>query len=168
MDVLQTKRLNLRFYETSDADFILRLLNEPSFHRNIGDRKVRTTEDAVNYINLRLAPSYSNNGYGLYMVEKLDGTPIGMCGLVKRDPNDDPDVGFAFIPETWQQGYAFEAASAVVDYARNILKIKRILGITIPDNIASIKTLQKLGLQYLKNDVAKETNEAICVYELLL
>ena len=168
MELLQTKRLKLRRFEASDANFILRLLNEPSFHRNIGDRKVRTTEDAVNYINARLLPSYSSNGYGLYMVEQSDGTPIGMCGLVKRDPNEDPDVGFAFIPETWQQGYAFEAATAVVEYAREVLKIKRILGITVPDNIASVKTLQKLGLQFLRKDVTKDTNEFICVYELLL
>jgi RimJ/RimL family protein N-acetyltransferase len=102
------------------------------------------------------------------MVEKTDGTPIGMCGLVKRDPKEDPDVGFAFIPETWQQGYAFEAATAIVEYARNVLTIKRILGITVPDNIASIKTLKKLGMQLLRNDVTKDTHESICVYELLL
>ena len=102
------------------------------------------------------------------MVEKADGTPIGMCGLVKRDPNEDPDIGFAFIPETWQQGYAFEAASGVLDQARNVLKIRRILGITVPDNFASIKTLEKLGLQFLRNDVSKDTNAPICVYELLL
>jgi RimJ/RimL family protein N-acetyltransferase len=168
MDLLQTKRLRLRCYDASDAEFILRLLNEPSFHRNIGDRKVRTIDDAVNYINARLVPSYSNHGYGLYMVEKTDGTPIGMCGLVKRDPKEDPDVGFAFIPETWQQGYAFEAATAIVEYARNVLTIKRILGITVPDNIASIKTLKKLGMQLLRNDVTKDTHESICVYELLL
>jgi RimJ/RimL family protein N-acetyltransferase len=168
IDLLQTKRLRLRHYETSDAEFILRLLNEPSFHRNIGDRKVRTIEDAVNYINARLVPSYSNHGYGLYMVEKSDGTPIGMCGLVKRDPHEDPDVGFAFIPEMWRQGFAFESATAVLDHARNVLKLKRILGITVPDNIASIKTLQKLGMQFLRNDVTKDTLENICVYELHL
>jgi RimJ/RimL family protein N-acetyltransferase len=168
MDILQTNRLKLRCYKASDADFVLRLLNEPSFHRNIGDRKVRTTQDAIDYINSRLVPSYSANGFGLYMVEKADGTPIGMCGLVKRDPNEDPDIGFAFIPETWQQGYAFEAASGVLDQARNVLKIRRILGITVPDNFASIKTLEKLGLQFLRNDVSKDTNEPICVYELLL
>lgn len=168
MPLLQTKRLSLRCFESSDSDFILRLLNEPSFHKNIGDRKVRTNDDAINYINSRLVPSYANYGYGLYMVEKLDGSPVGMCGLVKRDPNEDPDVGFAFVPETWQQGYAFEAASAVIDFARNTLKIRRILGITIPDNVASIKTLQKLGLKFLRNDVTRDSQEAISVYELLL
>jgi [ribosomal protein S5]-alanine N-acetyltransferase len=164
---LETERLNIRCFLPSDADFILRLLNEPSFQQNIGDRKVRNHDDAVAYINNRLVPSYANNGYGLYMIElKSNGAAIGMCGLVKRDPNDDPDVGFAFIPEAWRQGYAFEAAQQVLSHARYTLQLKRILGITIPENIPSIKTLEKLGLHFLKMDVTKDTREVIYVYEL--
>jgi ribosomal-protein-alanine N-acetyltransferase len=165
---LQTDRLSIRHFKVSDADFILRLLNEPSFLRNIGDRKVRTAEDAVNYISTRLVPSYEKNGYGLYMVETKAGTAVGMCGLVKRDLHEDPDVGFAFVPETWRQGYAFEAATAVMNYAKDDLKLMRVLGIAISGNTASIRTLQKLGLKFLRMDVTKETKETICVYEALL
>ena len=166
--LLQTERLNIRYFTPDDAAFILRLLNEPSFHQYIGDRKVRTISDAVNYINNRLIASYSNHGYGLYMIELKDGNPVGMCGLVKRDPSEDPDVGFAFIPEVWRQGYAYEAANEVVHYARKTLALKRILGITVPDNISSVKTLEKLGLIFLRSDVSKDTQEAISVYEILL
>ncbi|MGC3945036.1 MAG: GNAT family N-acetyltransferase [Chryseolinea sp.] len=166
--ILQTSRLNLRKFVPADAAFILRLLNEPSFLRFIGDRKVRTIDDARRYIDNRFIASYQNNGYGLYMVENKEDKPIGMCGLVKRDPAEDPDVGFAFLPEAWQKGYGYEAASAVMDYARNDLQLKRVLGITVPDNVASIKTLEKLGLKFLRADVTKDTNEAIRIYEILM
>lgn len=166
---LSTPRLNLRFYNISDADFILRLLNEPSFLRYIGDRKVRTTSDATEYIQTRLLDSYAKNGYGLYMVEtKQDAIPVGMCGLVKRKADEDPDIGFAFLPEYWKQGYALEAARAVLDYARNSLQLKRLLGITIPDNESSVRTLEKLGLRYVRQDANRETGEALSVYEIAL
>lgn len=166
--LLQTPRLAIRHFVLSDDEFILRLLNEPSFLRYIGDRKVRTLDDARTYIQNRFIASYAKNGFGLYMVEDKNETPIGMCGLVKRDPNEDADVGFAFVPEACQQGYGYEAASAVMDYARNKLHLKRILGITVPDNVASIRTLEKLGLRFLREDFSKDTNDAIRVYEILL
>jgi len=166
--LLQTQRLNLREFQLSDAAFVLRILNEPSFLKFIGDRKVRTIDDARLYISNRFIASYEKNGYGLYMVEVKEGSPIGMCGLVKRDPVEDPDVGFAFVPEAWQRGYGYEAASAVIEYARNTLQLKRVLGITIPENTASIKTLEKTGLKFLRADVTKDTNEAIHVYEIIM
>jgi RimJ/RimL family protein N-acetyltransferase len=168
MQLLQTRRLNIRHFHSQDAAFILRLLNEPSFHQYIGDRKVRTIDDAVKYINTRLIASYLNHGYGLYMVEQKDGMPIGMCGLVKRDPTEDPDVGFAFLPEVWRQGYAFESAAEILTYAQHSLGLTRVLGITIPGNISSVKTLEKLGLRFLRSDVTKDTQEAISVYEIVL
>lgn len=167
MIILQTERLVLRPYQLSDADFILRLVNEPSFHQYIGDRKVRTRDDAIAYINARLLPSYLNYGYGLYQVDLRNGTRVGMCGLVKRDAAEDPDVGFAFIPETWRRGYAFEAGTAVLQHARD-LHLKRVLGITVPDNIASVKTLEKLGMRFLRADTSKETRETLSVYEIFL
>lgn len=166
--VLTTQNLVLRHYTANDAEFILRLLNEPSFIANIGDRKVRTLEDAKNYIASRLTASYEKYGFGLYMVELKDGTSIGMCGLVKRDPNEDPDIGFALLPEYWRKGYTYEASCGVLEFAKNILKLSRILGITIPSNTASIKTLEKIGLKFLKTDISKETGEKILVYEILV
>lgn len=169
MNILETKRLRLREYNENDAQFILRLLNEPSFLQNIGDRKIRTEDDAKSYIATRLVESYKKNGFGLFMVElKETNTPIGMCGLVKRDPNEDPDIGFAFVPEVWRKGYAEESSLGILDYAKNQLKLKRILGITIPTNVGSIKTLEKIGLKFEKMSTSKDDGKEIRVYSINL
>lgn len=149
MIVLETERLILRPLTTADAPFILTLLNEPSFLRYIGDKKVRTLEDAVQYILNGPVASYKQHGFGLGMVELRDShTPIGMCGLLKRDALPDPDIGFAFMPDFWSKGFAFEAAAAVIQDARERLKLDRIVAITTPDNESSMRLLQKLGLKF--------------------
>ena len=97
--VIETPRLALHRLTTDDADFILELLNEPSFLRYIGDKGVRTREDACQYILAGPMASYDRFGFGLYRVERKDsGEPIGMCGLLKRESLEDVDVGFAFLP----------------------------------------------------------------------
>jgi RimJ/RimL family protein N-acetyltransferase len=132
-----------------DARFILKLVNEPSFIRFIGDKGVRNEADAVNYIQTGPIASYERFGFGLYLVElKEEGIPIGMCGLVKRDSLPDVDVGFAFLPAFWSKGYAFEAAAAVKAYGKDVLGIDRMLAITNPDNESSIKVLEKIGLKF--------------------
>jgi len=151
MKILETDRLILRQLSTEDAEFILELVNEPSFIQNIGDRGVRTLEDARAYI-LRVAiSSYEKNGFGLYLVELRDsGQSIGMCGLIKRDGLEDVDIGYAFLPRFWLKGYAVEAAAAVKDYARDALGLKRLVAITDPANQGSIRVLEKIGLKYEK------------------
>lgn len=150
MIVLETERLRLRHLDPdTDAEFILRLVNEPSFLHYIGDKGVRTLADARRYITDGPQRSYETNGYGLYRVELTNGAmPIGMCGLVKRDTLPDADVGFAFLAEYWGAGYAYESAVAVMRYAREKLGIKRVLAITTPDNVASAKLLNKIGLRF--------------------
>ena len=149
MIVLETERLILRGLESADGPFILTLLNEPSFLRFIGDKKVRTVADAEQYILNGPVASYERHGFGLLLVELKDAqTPIGICGLLKRDELPAPDIGFAFLPDFWNKGYAFEAAAAVMKDARERLKLVRILAITNQDNEASIKLLQKIGLQF--------------------
>ncbi len=149
MKVLETNRLILRRLSPDDADFIIELLNEPSFIRYIGDRKIRTREDAHKYILNGPVDSYERHGFGLYLVELRDtGIPIGICGLLKRENLADVDVGFAFLPKFWSKGYAYESASAVLKYAKEICGLNRIVGITSPDNIASISVLEKLGLKF--------------------
>lgn len=149
MLVLETERLLLRPFTTDDASFILILLNEPSFLRYIGDKKVRTLEDARQYLSNGPVASYQRNGYGLLLVElKETNTAIGMCGLLKRDELPDADIGFAFLPDYWNQGFAFEAAAAVMKDAREQLKLDRILAIVNPDNYASMKLLERLGLRF--------------------
>ncbi len=149
MIVLETARLTLRHLSIGDAEFILRLLNEPSFLRYIGDKGVRNLDDARQYILNGPVASYERNGFGLYLVElKDDGTPIGISGLVKRDTLPEPDIGFAFLPAYWSQGYAVESAAAVMNYAREVLGLTRIAANTSPDNNASEKLLGKIGLRF--------------------
>ena len=149
MTVLETERLVLRRLCSDDAEFILELLNQPSFLRYIGDKGVRNTDDAIRYIQTGPQASYERFGFGLYLVElKESGVSIGMCGLLKRDSLPDVDVGFAFLPAHWSQGYAFEAAAAVMTYGREVLGLRRIVAITSLDNVASIKLLEKIGLRF--------------------
>jgi len=146
---MTTGRLLVRQFVIADAEFIVELLNQPSFIRFIGDKKVRTVDDARSYITTGPVESYKQNGFGLYLVQlKSTNKPIGMCGILKRESLPDPDLGFAFLPEYWGKGYAFEAASAALDQARDDFRLPRILAITNPDNDASIKLLAKLGFQF--------------------
>ena len=147
--ILETKRLRLRELTETDAPFILRLLNEPSFLRFIGDKGVRNLDDARAYIFNGPVASYQQNGFGLYLVQlKTNNTPIGICGLLKRESLADVDIGFAFIPEVWNNGYAFESADAVMIYAKDVLKLPRIVAITNKDNVTSGKLLERLGLHF--------------------
>jgi len=149
MTVPKTERLLLRQFTLDDAQFVLTLLNEPSFLRYIGDKQVRNLEAARAYILTGPVASYERNGFGLYLVELQEThTPVGMCGLLKRDELPAADIGFAFLPAYWNKGYAFEAAAAVLQDAHERLRLQRILAITSLDNEASIKLLQRLGFSF--------------------
>ena len=143
--VLETERLALRHLCAGDAAFILELVTDPDWLRFIGDRGMRTAEDACGYIERGPMKLYERLGFGLYRVALKDGTPLGMCGLIKRDSLEDVDIGFAFLPAFRGRGYANEAASAVRDYAFEVLGLERIVAITSPDNEASAKLLERLG-----------------------
>ncbi len=132
-----------------DAEFIRGLLNEPSFLCFIGDRGVRTTDDAHRYIQDGPVASYARYGFGLLRVGlKADDTPIGICGVLKRDSLPEPDLGFSLLPAYWSKGYAHEATSAIMQQARGPLGLGRILAITSVDNESSIKLLDKLGFRF--------------------
>jgi len=149
MKVLETDRLVLRRLTVDDAGFILDLLNQPSYLRFIGDKNVRTLDEARGYILKGPMDSYERFGFGLYLTSlKESGVPIGLCGLLKREFLEDPEVGYAFLPPFWSKGYAFESASAVMAYGRDVLGLERIVAITAPDNEGSIRVLEKLGLKF--------------------
>lgn len=132
----------------SDAAFVLALLNEPSFIRHIGDRKIRSLEAATDYIETGPWSRPGGPGIGLRVVElRESGDAIGICGLLKRDTLVAPDIGFAFLPAYWSRGYAMEAAAAVLRHGREALGHPRIMAIVSPDNAASIRLLEKLGLR---------------------
>jgi RimJ/RimL family protein N-acetyltransferase len=146
---LATERLTLRPLHGGDAPFIRGLLNEPSFLRYIGDRGVRTLDDARTYIADGPVASYRANGFGLLLVtERATAAPLGICGLLRRPALDAPDLGFAFLPAHWGRGYAFEAARAVLDHSRAALGLGRIVAITSLDNAPSIRLLEKLGFTF--------------------
>lgn len=149
MVILETNRLKLLKFEKSAAAFILELLNEPAWLEFIGDKNVNDIIEAQNFIENNLRPSYDKNGFGLFQVRLKDtNEPIGMCGLVNRPGLDDIDIGFAFLAKHRQKGYAYESSKAILAYAKNILKIDRVVAITHPDNEASENLLEKLGLKF--------------------
>ena len=149
MVVFETDRLVSRRLTVDDSPFILRLLNEPSFLEHIGDRGVRNLADAKQYLLSGPIASYDRHGFGLFLVEQKESrAPIGICGLLKRDALDDVDIGFAFVPESWSKGYAFESAAATLAYARDTHHLNRVVAITSPDNVASINLLVKLGFYF--------------------
>lgn len=151
MKILETERLILRQFSEDDAEFILELLNDPSFIQNIGDRKIRSLDGAKVYIRNGPVASYAQYGFGLYLVElKETGESIGMCGLIQRENLDTVDLGYAFLPRFWLRGYAVESAKAVRDYARDVIGLKRLAGITTPSNFPSIGVLEKLGMKFEK------------------
>ena len=149
MTRLDTERLELHPFTEADADFVLRLLNEPSFLRYIGDRGVHDLDSARRYIADGPVAGYARYGHGLLrVVRRTDGRSIGMCGVLRRDSLPDPDIGFSFFPEYWSQGYALESARAVMEHARGSLDVGRILAITTQDNEPSMRLLGKLGFHF--------------------
>lgn len=146
---LQTERLTLRHLHQDDAPFIVELLNDPSWLKYIGDRGVRTLDDARGYIRSGPLDMYARCGHGLYaVVDKASGAPMGMCGLIKRETLEDVDIGFAFLPRYCGHGYAYEAAVATMRQARDDLGLQRVVAITARDNAASIRLLEKLGFRF--------------------
>ena len=148
MTVTQTERLLLRRLDVRDSPFIFELVNEPSWLRYIGDKGVKTLQEAQRYIEDGPIEMYQRLGFGLYAVElKENGAPIGICGLIKRDALVDVDLGFAFLPRFWTKGYALESASAVMSYGRSALGLSRIVAIVSQDNHRSARLLKKLGFR---------------------
>lgn len=142
-------RLLLTQLSEADAEFIHEVLNEPSFLQYIGDRGVRSLDDARRYIREGPVAGYERYGYGLLRVAlRTDGTPIGICGVLRRDALPEPDLGFSLLPAYWSQGYALEAAAAVMRDARRRLGLGRVLAITSPDNDPSIRLLGRLGFRF--------------------
>lgn len=166
---IETERLQLREFTLSDAPYMLRQLNEPSFIENIADRGVRTLEQAEAYLQNGAMASYQNSGFGFWaVIEKSSKQMIGMCGLIKRDNLTDVDLGYALLPEYFGNGYAIEATKACIQAAKNRFHLQRLLAIVNPDNSTSRKLLDKIGFQY-QNMIPMNDNEPeICLYQLNL
>ncbi|WP_342117801.1 GNAT family N-acetyltransferase [Pseudoduganella sp. OTU4001] len=149
--MIETERLTLRPITVDDAAFYLQLLNEPSFLENIGDKGVRDLDGARAAILAGPVEMQARLGYSLWLVlRKEDGAAIGMCGLIRRDTLPATDIGYAYLPAYWGQGYAWEAAQAAMAYGRDVVGLTRLLGIVSPGNTASSQLLQKLGMSYIE------------------
>ena len=146
---IRTNRLELRQFRDDDAGFILELLNEPEFRRFIGDKGVRSLDDARDYLQQGPIASYAEHGFGILRANcAMSGDALGMCGLVWRQEFDDPDLGFAFLARHWSKGYASEAARTVLEYARVELGLRRVIAMADDDNRASVRVLEKLGFEF--------------------
>ncbi|MGI9235693.1 MAG: GNAT family N-acetyltransferase [Woeseiaceae bacterium] len=147
--LLETERLRLRRVTLDDAAFMLAIWNDPGFVRNVGDRGIRTVEDAEVALADGAFKLYEKYGYGPYCMSlKSDGTLVGICGLFRRDNLEHPDIGFAVLPAFCRQGLAKEAAEVVLEHARNDLEINFLTAIVSPENVASISLIEKLGLTF--------------------
>ena len=149
MASITSGRLVLRQLTLDDAEFILRLVNDPAWLQHIGDKNVRTLADARAYLEHGPLAMYRRHGFGLNLVALKDsGVPIGICGLIRRETLDDVDLGFAFLSEYRSQGYAFESASATMAHGKKTLNLSRLLAITSPGNAPSTRLLGKLGFRF--------------------
>lgn len=163
---LESERLFLRNIDDNDAPFICELLNSPGWLKYIGDRGVRSKEDAEKYIQGRIIQSYTENGFGMYaMILKEHNVIIGTCGLIKRPGLDNVDIGFAILPAFEGKGYTYEAAEVVMQFAKSTLKFSIIAAITTADNLGSIKIIKKLGFVFMKTITLPNDDEPLLLFE---
>jgi RimJ/RimL family protein N-acetyltransferase len=149
--ILETQRLLLRELSLEDAAFIKTLVNTPSWIEYIGNRHVNCIEDAETYLQNKLMKSYEQNGFGHWLVQlKETQQSIGICGFVNRTYLKNCDIGFAYLPQFTKLGYAYEMASAVLQFGKETLKMETIVAITMASNTPSIQLLTKLGLHFEK------------------
>ncbi|WP_299216778.1 GNAT family N-acetyltransferase [uncultured Dokdonia sp.] len=161
----ETERLGMRPAHIEDAAFVLELLNTPKWLSYIGDRKVYTEEDAVQYITSKMLPQFEEKQFGNYIViRKEDGKKIGCCGLYDREGIEGVDIGFAFLPLYEGKGYGYESASKTMQYGKEVHRITTVSGITVKENIESQRLLEKLGLTFIKMITLSNDTEAVMLY----
>jgi RimJ/RimL family protein N-acetyltransferase len=167
MAQFETERLFLRQMDTSDAAFLVAVMNTPKWLKFIGDRNVRSEQDGISYITDRVLSQYERLGFSNFtVIRKSDGAKIGVCGLYDRPGLDGIDIGFAFLPEYEGQGYGFEAANVVKDAAMNLFKLEKLVAITSKENVASQRLLEKIGLKPQGAILLPGETEEVLYYEL--
>lgn len=167
--ICETERLYLREFVEADAPFIVTLTNTDGWLKYIGDRNTKTEELAKIYLQNGPIQSYASNGFGLWMVVlKANNIPIGMCGIVKRHPYPQPDIGFAFLPEYSGKGFATESANATLWYAKTALGFTNIVAIVMPENTKSIQVLEKIGLQLKGSITLYEKEKPLLLFQSTL
>ena len=168
-NLIETQRLILRPTSLEDADFILELLNIPKWLKYIGDRNVRSLEDAQQYISTKIRPQFERLGFGNFtIIRKSDGIKMGTCGLYDREGLEGVDIGFGFLAEFEQKGYAYESAMKIKQLAKDTFGLKQINAITSQKNTSSQKLLMKLGLEYKKLVTLPGSDEELMFYQINL
>lgn len=166
MKTYETERLILKPTDKEDGEFIFKIMNTPKYYKYIGDRNIRTLEDAENYITQKMMPQYEKMGFGNFtIILKSDGSKIGFCGIYVRPILETPDIGFAFFEEYEGKGYAFEAASELKKLAKTEFGLQKLSGITVEYNHSSRKLLEKLGLKFQKKFFMEGDPEELMYYE---
>ena len=167
MTVLETERLLLSHLSYDHCEFIFELVNEPTFKQFIGDKDVNSLQAAREYLREGPIESYEKFGYGLFLVTlKEIAKPTGICGLVKRDEFDDPDIGFAFLSHYRRNGYAGESAQAVLEHGFGSLELRRIIAIADPDNEPSVRLLERLGFVYEREVRMRDDDHDISLFAI--
>lgn len=166
MVVAETERLLLVKVTLDDAPFFVKLMNSPKWIRYIGDRNIRTTEDAKAHLKRTILKSYKESGYGFYKVllKQEKNKVIGISGIVKREQLNDPDIGFGFLPKYEGKGFGYESSQAILKLARDTFKLEKISAITVAENTNSIKLIEKLGLIYQKRVKPFEEDEELLLF----
>lgn len=163
--MFETERLQLRKLTLDDAALMLAVWNDPAFVRHVGDRGIRSTGQAHDAMREGVLHLYEVYGYGPYRVAlKGDDTPVGLCGLFRRDGLDDPDLGYSTLPAFCGKGYAYEAAVAVVQRARDEFALQRLIAIISPENEASIGLIRKLGFEFERMHRMPDADDDLCIY----
>ena len=163
---LTTERLSLRWFTEADVELMLAVWNDPAFVRYVGDRGIRTLDEAEEALANGILATYRDHGYGPYRVATRDGDrPMGICGLFKRDYLDDPDIGFGLLPEFCRAGFAYEASRAVLDEAKRS-GLERVTAIVSPDNAASIGLIDKLGMSFVERLKPPGQDDEVLIYAI--
>ena len=167
---LRTDRLTLRWLTLDDAGLMLAVWNDPAFVRFVGDRGIRTVEQAQQTMRERVLSQYENRGFGPYRVAlaNAEDTPVGICGLFCREHLDDVDIGFALLPEFRGKGYAFEAAQSVTAHAGGVLGLDRLTAIVSPDNVASVRLIGKVGMEFERMHRMPDEDHDVAIYSMAL
>lgn len=166
MIIAETNRLIISKFTLEDAQFFMELANTPNWIKYIGDRNIKTTEDAKNSIKNGHLKSYEIYGFGFYklLLKEENNKPIGTCGLIKRDTLDNVDIGFAMLPDYEGKGFGYESSLAIIELAKNTFKLDKIVAITLPTNTNSIKLLEKIGLSYEKTVKPFDGDEELLLF----
>lgn len=166
MKEFQTERLIIRPTNKSDATFIYELLNTPKWIKYIGDRNIKSIKDAEQYITVKMLPQLEKLGYSNNtVIRKIDQIKIGTCGLYNREGVEGVDIGFAFLPQYENKGYAYESTSNLITFAQNEFNIQKISAITLPENKSSQKLLRKLGLKFIEMIKIPNDDEDLCLFQ---